>query len=121
VGTKVYLSALDADAPAAEDLKTMSQVDLLMKLDEWYVEQCDGVWEHGSGIEITSVDNPGWMVTINLRDTSFQDTPFNSIYVNNGKTDWLNCLKKDDEFSGAGDPSKLPVILQHFLTFVGKL
>ena len=95
--------------------------DLLEKLEQWYGEQCDGLWEHGSGVEITSVDNPGWMVTIDLRDTASQDTPLEPLSIDNGETDWLHCLKRDGKFVGAGDPSKLQAILEQFLKFVGRL
>jgi len=29
-------------------------------LQQWYSEHCDGAWEHGFGITIETIDNPGW-------------------------------------------------------------
>jgi hypothetical protein len=34
----------------------MSQADLLAKLCEWYKEQCNDDWEHGSGVLIDTLD-----------------------------------------------------------------
>ena len=38
-------------------------------LQQWYYGHCNGDWEHGSGIHIDTLDNPGWSITINLEDT----------------------------------------------------
>jgi hypothetical protein len=99
----------------------MSQFDLIAILSEWYVEQCDGEWEHGAGISITTIDNPGWRLKINLRETAWQDAIFEKIALDKGESDWLQCFMKDGEFIGVGDPSKLGAILKSFLKFVGKL
>ncbi len=34
----------------------------LSRLQRWYSAQCDGDWEHGLGVRIETLDNPGWMV-----------------------------------------------------------
>ena len=95
--------------------------ELLSKLAEWYSEQCNGEWEHGSGVEISTLDNPGWMLKANLRDTPAEHNDFEAVSIDNGERDWLSGSKKNGEFVAAGDPSKLPAILEHFLKFVGKL
>jgi hypothetical protein len=100
---------------------TMSKVDPLVGLCEWYLARCDGLWEHGKGVHIRTLDNPGWHVSINLRDTPSERTPFQNVDVKNGENDWLECFVKDVEFVGAGDPLKLTAILEHFLKFVGTL
>ena len=38
----------------------------LEKIDEWYRDRCDGLWEHESGFKLESTDNPGWLVTTNM-------------------------------------------------------
>lgn len=30
-------------------------------LTSWYKTQCNGDWEHSYGIEISTIDNPGFM------------------------------------------------------------
>lgn len=90
----------------------------LARLCQWYAAQCDGEWEHGMGVRIDTIDNPGWLVKINLQGTASEQKAFPEIKINNGDTDWLHCSVKDAEFMGAGDPSKLGIILDHFLNFV---
>jgi Immunity protein 53 len=99
----------------------MPEPNLIAKLVEWYSEQCDGEWEHGLGIDLTTVDNPGWMLKVNLRGTALEASHFEPINVIKSENDWLNCHKKQAEFVGAGDPSKLAAILEYFLRFAGKL
>ncbi|SEG65272.1 Immunity protein 53 [Bryocella elongata] len=99
----------------------MAEPDLLVKLSEWYAEQCNGDWEHGSGVSIDTVDNPGWHVTVNLRETALEHVSFEPIDIANGDSDWMFCFKRDNEFHGAGDPAKLHSIVEHFLKFAGKL
>ncbi len=99
----------------------MPQADLLARLCDWYAEQCDGDWEHGQGVHIATIDNPGWLIKINLLGTASEEAVFENVNIDKAEDNWLRCFKKDREFTGAGDPSKLPVILEHFLKFVGKL
>jgi hypothetical protein len=42
-------------------------------LQQWYISQCDGEWEHDEGIKIQSSDNPGWIVEINVKDTEAEN------------------------------------------------
>lgn len=42
----------------------------LARLQQWYLDQCDGEWEHGYGISIETSDNPGWSLEIELTGTS---------------------------------------------------
>lgn len=48
----------------------MSQLSELARLQQWYLDQCDGEWEHGYGISIETLDNPGWSLEIELTGTS---------------------------------------------------
>ncbi|UCH44768.1 MAG: hypothetical protein JSV11_10785 [Nitrospiraceae bacterium] len=36
------------------------------RLNRWYINQCNGDWEHQYGIVIETLDNPGWRVKIDL-------------------------------------------------------
>jgi len=44
-------------------------MDELRELQDWYLSQCDGDWEHQNGINIVSLDNPGWTVDIALAES----------------------------------------------------
>ena len=42
------------------------------KINQWYVSKCDGTWEHDHGVDITTCDNPGWIVKVRLADTEIE-------------------------------------------------
>lgn len=44
--------------------------NLLEWLQDWYLQQCDGEWEHFYGVKIETLDNPGWYIEIDLNDTT---------------------------------------------------
>jgi hypothetical protein len=45
-------------------------------LTRWYAEQCNGEWEHGLRVKIETLDNPGWLLRINLEETELENRPF---------------------------------------------
>ena len=90
----------------------------LLRLQEWFRSRCDGEWEHGHGVSIGTLDNPGWSVEIDLADTPWENTIWDDLIFENSPNDWVNCSKKGAEFKGYGDGSKLEYILMHFLDLV---
>ena len=94
----------------------------------WYQAQCDGEWEHDYGITIQSLDNPGWVVRIDLTGTDLQDATMNEVgtlqEINHwgmeGKHNWLYCKVENACFVGAGGPSSLLAICEMFRKWVEK-
>ena len=43
--------------------------DVLGQFQAWYLERCNDEWEHSYGVNITTLDNPGWTVDVDLADT----------------------------------------------------
>jgi hypothetical protein len=98
-------------------------------LEQWYQAQCDGEWEHGRGITIETVDNPGWVVRIHLIGTAHESLatdqrlsllgePPGPENGNIGSDDWMTCVIQSGQFVGAGDPTKLESILVCFKRFI---
>ena len=88
----------------------------LRRLADWYRSQCDGGWEHGQGVRIDTLDNPGWSVTVNLAGTVLENRPFKtkeSRYED--ETDWLRCWKEGTEFRAACGVGRLEDALVVFL------
>ncbi len=94
---------------------------VILELQQWYEAQCNGDWEHQYGVSIETLDNPGWRVEIDLKDTRFAGGSFTRVEEKRQNGEWLLCWTENDKFVGAGDPSKLIVILQHFLEWIGPL
>jgi len=94
---------------------------MLEELENWYRAQCNGDWEHSYGVEISTLDNPGWIVKINLADTDLERRPFRELSYGTGvdskpiDEDWLVCKVENNIFHGAGGPSKLRELIRVFL------
>lgn len=95
----------------------------LVRLEHWYARQCNGEWEHHSGVTIQSCDNPGWWVKIELKGTALEQVPFERVAENVDEANfqkgdrWLACDVTDGVWNGAGDETKLERILEVFLSW----
>ena len=58
-------------------------------LEHWYLNQCNGEWEHEFGITIQTTDNPGWLVIIDLSNTKLEEVEMPYILRERAKNDWL--------------------------------
>jgi hypothetical protein len=83
-------------------------------LFSWFYNQCDGDWEHGNGIQIGTIDNPGWYLKISLDETELQDKEFQKIRIDRSEHDWIRCFIENGVFEGVGGPFNLPQVLQIF-------
>ena len=87
-------------------------------LQDWYYSQCDSEWEHSYGIQIETLDNPGWIIAIDLLETELEDREFQEISVKRSDNDWISCLVKNGKFQGAGGSLNLLEILDIFRKWV---
>lgn len=93
-------------------------MNTLKWLQGWYLEQCDGDWEHSYGVHITTVDNPGWLVEINLEDTDVEGKPFGRVAIDRTEHDWLRCWVNESTFEGACGAENLQEMLNVFRRWV---
>lgn len=98
----------------------------LQKLQDWYGSQCNGDWEHVGGVQIGTLDNPGWSVTIHLEGTELEAKKFERVSYGVGQAavdasdDWMECRVEEKKFRGHGGPFKLEEILQTFFQWSGE-
>jgi hypothetical protein len=92
--------------------------DLLSRLEGWYVSQCNGTWEHDFRVKLTTFDNPGWGLTINLSETEWETRSFTPVDIRRSEHNWLQCWVKEKQFHAAGGPLNLREIIEMFLWFV---
>ena len=83
-------------------------------LEKWYKKQCDGDWEHMFGVQIYTLDNPGWRVKIDIADTELEEKYFEEYKEYIDDNYWIMCQIKDKKFDAGGDPSKLEKIIYIF-------
>ncbi len=76
-------------------------------LQYWYVSHCDGDWEHGFGIRITTLDNPGWLLTVNLEETELAGHVMEWLRLNESDSVWLHYMSDGRQFTAACGPREL--------------
>ena len=104
--------------------------DELSWLQQWYSAHCDGDWEHGFGVTIETLDNPGWSVKI-VEDTELASTPFEPVKTAVSDTNWVHCRVTEGkeralarpfppgrQFEGFGGALNLGDIIKIFRTWV---
>jgi hypothetical protein len=103
--------------------------ELVTWLQNWYAAQCDGDWEHSYGVQIETLDNPGWYVVINLADTPLEGATFQPVDERHRSEDnWIDCRLVEEHplrvrvggpyFAGAGGSHNLSEILHTFREWV---
>lgn len=89
-------------------------MDSLQQLQQWFQRRCDGEWEHSRGIEIETIDNPGWLVTIDLAETEWAGIEVPRTVEERSPTDWIQFEVAASKFTGAGGPANLSEIVEAF-------
>ena len=93
----------------------------LEQLQRWYLAQCDGEWEHDYGVDISTLDNPGWRLKINLEGTPLSGRPFVRLETHRTDDDWVVCWVEKSCFHAASGPLNLEEALGVFLDWAGAL
>jgi hypothetical protein len=89
--------------------------DLLMRLQDWYKAQCDGDWEHEYGIKMNTIDNPGWLLQIDLIGTTLEGKAFERIKRTITEDNWMHCWVAEKQFQASGGPSNLIDLVKTFI------
>lgn len=90
---------------------------MIDRLCRWYAGQCDGKWEHAYRIRIETLDNPGWLVRVNLSGTTLENAELETVTVERAAYDWVHIKIEDSSFVGACGPSNLSEIIDFFIHF----
>jgi hypothetical protein len=109
-GERFVLPQSSLESPVPADIAAC-----IAWIQKWYARQCDGDWEHSWGASIRTLDNPGWLVKINLEGTDLEGQAFPEIAKLEPERAWLSCKIVDKQFQGAGGPHMLGDILAAFV------
>lgn len=91
----------------------------LRQLQSWYVQQCDGNWEHDHGVQLFTLANPGWSLTINFADTELEDRVFVRIEREVSENEWIHCWVENHKFEGRCGSGQLEAIIEEFVNWAG--
>ena len=87
-------------------------------LQAWFTLNCDDEWEHGEGIRIETLDNPGWQVKIDLADTAVAGQDLPALKLERSEHDWYMIRRERDTFIAACGPLNLGEVLYLFRRWV---
>ena len=105
----------------------MMSGDSLTWLMQWYLAECNSDWEHSCGVKIDTLDNPGWTLKIDLRETDLQGRSFKRVERGEPASDleewralgsWLVADVKGDSFEAACGPLDLLAVIEIFRQWV---
>ncbi len=96
-------------------------MEILQWIQHWFKENCDGDWERGDGIQITTLDNPGWEVEIDISNTSIANINIEWILNENSAQDWYGVKIESQKFTASGDSGKLKFLLELFKEMIEKI
>jgi hypothetical protein len=86
----------------------------LERLQNWYHATCDGDWEHSYGIHVTTLDNPGWSVDIDLTETDLEDRELLPVQIERSQVDWIFVSRTPAKFQIRCGPHNFDEGLKHF-------
>ncbi|VHO05290.1 immunity 53 family protein [Candidatus Rhabdochlamydia sp. T3358] len=96
----------------------MEEDDFLW-LQQWYQDNCNKDWETGDRIQLRTLDNPGWWLAINLKDTELANKNFQEIKdIGRSEENWTVCKIRDTKFDSACGVENLPGVLKVFRHWV---
>ena len=84
-------------------------------LEQWYLRQCDGEWEHGFGVEISTIDNPGWSANIDLHNTPKQNATLSRMKTEREHDNWIHYWAEKQKFQIRCGPLNLSEAIEIFV------
>ena len=82
-------------------------MDELEWLQQWYRSHCNGDWEHKYGVEVRTLDNPGWRLIADLGGTGAESRSLAKVEIERSDDDWLHYWVEKKRFHAAGAPLNL--------------
>jgi hypothetical protein len=92
-------------------------IEAIALLQKWFIDRCNGDWEHSWGITIETLDNPGWIIKINLQDTVRAYEDLDQVKIQRGENDWVMYKVENAQFVGSCGPLNLGETIGIFLNW----
>lgn len=89
------------------------------EMTKWYNAQCNGVWEHSYGIELTTTDNPGWRLEVDFKDTNLEGIHYDNLeFMKENEKTWYTFSVRNNVFVASSGPLSLLKIVEQFILIV---
>jgi hypothetical protein len=93
----------------------MTKITALQRLEQWFAAQCDGDWEHASGVTIDTLDNPGWRSSVDLAGTGLEQHQLELHELRRDAHNWLIVWRDGSAYKSACGPLNLSDAIERFL------
>ncbi|HET8901644.1 MAG TPA: immunity 53 family protein [Holophagaceae bacterium] len=93
-------------------------MDTFERLQQWYLSECNGDWEHAFGVKIDTLDNPGWIVRVDLTETKWENLVVSRVIDRRSETDWIQFEANDKQFVSCGGPLNLREMVDKFFEII---
>jgi hypothetical protein len=99
-------------------------------VESWYGRQCNGDWEHQRGLKVDTLDNPGWMLKVDLQGTDLAafSLPDRDLGSSGTGTDgrpvaprWFHSQIRGGQYVAAGSADRLVDLFIAFRTWAMKV
>jgi hypothetical protein len=70
------------------------------------------------GVKIETLDNPGWLVTVELNETTWEQLVVPRKIVQRSEADWVQCEVANAKFTGSGGAENLEEVLELFFNLI---
>jgi hypothetical protein len=98
--------------------KNRLNYDILKWLQNWFFQNCDGKWEKEQRLLIETIDNPGWLLTLQLKNSINDNKAIEELSIERTEQNWCQSHIKKNEFVAVGGPFNLTEILYYFRNFI---
>ena len=92
-------------------------MNTVARLSAWYAAQCNEEWHEDHGIKIDTLDNPGWVVKVDLGAPSLEKTPYQEVKIDRSEQDWVTARRNGITFEAFGGVNNLEEIIELFLNW----
>ncbi len=90
--------------------------ETIERIQDWYILNCNGDWEHSYGYSIATLDNLGWTIRIDLNETSLDNLNYKRDFQNpDHEHDWFFIKTKNKVLDIACGPENLKQVFEIFL------
>lgn len=94
--------------------------DPIVAISSWYSEHCNGDWEHECGVRISTLDNPGWYIEIDIHGTELEGRRSGRSTISETSDSWLQYWSDGKTFCVACGPKALKSGLAYVAEFLKK-
>jgi hypothetical protein len=91
--------------------------EVLDTLRAWYAAQCDGNWEQRYGVTISTLEDSGWQLRVDLVRTQLEGVEIPRDLTVRGEGDWLEVWSDGFTFYGNGGVENLGELVAAFAGF----